>query len=923
MTVATAASSSRRWLVPEVVQTSAMDCGPATLKCLLEGFGIAAGYGRLREACQTDVDGTSIDTLEEVANQLGLGAEQISIPVDHLFLPTAAALPAIVVTRHRDGSLHFVVVWRRHGAWLQVMDPAVGRRWVTRQRFAEEIYRHTHAVPAEEWRQWFTSEDGLGPLRQRLRAVGVSEPESRALIDRALAIPGWFGAATLDAALRLVRSMVTARGVAPGHEAVRVLTALFDRTCRTTAGKTTGDEVVDIYALIPPHYWSVTPDPQTQDPQNPQLRLHAAVLLRVPRAGKAPAIGASQGTSQRPLSPELAAALREPRPHPIRTVWHMLREDGVLAPLALAGAIVLAAGAILVETLLFRGLFDMASMLAQPLQRLGAVLAVLAFAAVLLLIQVPIILETARFGRHLETRLRMALLRKLPRLTDRYFHSRPISDMAERSHAIQSARAVPALGMQLVQVASELVLTLAGILLIDPPAIVLAAAIAGIAVVLSAAAQPMINERDLRVRNHAAAMYGFYLDALLGLVPVRAHGAQQAVSRQHEGLLVEWARSSRGLIRMSLVTGALQAIACTGLAGWLLIDHFQRAGGVTGADLLLVYWVLKLPAIGRTICGLALAYPGQRNALLRLLEPLSAPADGAAPAPVGDSSGVPRSAPRTTSHADTAPRAARIEIRAGTVVAAGHTILRDVALAVAPGEQVAIVGRSGAGKSTLLGLLLGWHRLAQGTLTVDGEAPTGVALEALRRRTAWVDPAVQLWNQTFLDNLGYACAQEPLDRIGGIVDVAGLRGVLQKLPQGLQTLLGEGGGLLSGGEGQRVRLARALLQQDARLVLLDEPFRGMDRARRSALLGEARQWWRDATLLCVTHDVGETLGFDRVLVVEDGRILEDGRPSELAAAPSRYRQLLDTEAHVRDRMWQGTQWRRLRLVDGRLEEAAP
>ncbi len=69
--------SRRRMLVPEVVQTSAMDCGPASLKCLAEGFGIPVSYGRLREACQTDVDGTSIDTMEEVAVQLGLEAEQI------------------------------------------------------------------------------------------------------------------------------------------------------------------------------------------------------------------------------------------------------------------------------------------------------------------------------------------------------------------------------------------------------------------------------------------------------------------------------------------------------------------------------------------------------------------------------------------------------------------------------------------------------------------------------------------------------------------------------------------------------------------------------------------------------------------------------------------------------------------------------
>jgi ABC-type bacteriocin/lantibiotic exporter with double-glycine peptidase domain len=77
----------RRWVVPEVVQTSAMDCGPAALKCILEGFGIPVSYGRLREACQTYVDGTSIDTMEEVAVQLGLDAEQIMLPAGSPGLP--------------------------------------------------------------------------------------------------------------------------------------------------------------------------------------------------------------------------------------------------------------------------------------------------------------------------------------------------------------------------------------------------------------------------------------------------------------------------------------------------------------------------------------------------------------------------------------------------------------------------------------------------------------------------------------------------------------------------------------------------------------------------------------------------------------------------------------------------------------------
>jgi ABC-type bacteriocin/lantibiotic exporter with double-glycine peptidase domain len=940
----------QRWLVPEVVQTSAMDCGPATLKCLLEGFNIPVSYGRLREACQTDVDGTSIDTLEDIATQLGVPVEQISIPLDHVFLPQSAPLPAIIVTRHRDGAAHFVVAWRRHGAWLQLMDPSIGRRWVRCQKFAEEIYQHTQGVTAREWREWAGTADSLEPLRERLAALGADENDARSLIGNALADAGWFRMGALDASVRLVQSVITAGGVRAGAQAVKLLTALFRRTCDSVTGKGANgssgasDDSVDVYALIPPHYWSVTPDPETVDHNDPKLQLHGAVLLRVmappqtgvsKHAGDAPvamSAVAPAPVSARPLSVELAAALNEKPAHPLNTIWELLRMDGLLAPLALIGAMAIAAGAILVEMLLFRGLFDMAGLLTQPLQRLGAAAALITFALILLVIQVPIVLETARMSRHLEVRLRMTLLRKLPRLTDRYFHSRPVSDMAERSHSIQMARHVPAMGLQFVQVLCELALTLAGIVLIDASAAWGALAIAVFAIVLSAAAQPMINERDLQVRNHAGALYGFYLDALLGLTPIRTHAAEKAVSRQHEGLLVTWARASRGLYQMSLLTGGVQSLVCMGIAGYVLVDHFLRAGGVTGGDLLLVYWVLKLPAIGGTISALAHAYPAQRNALLRLLEPLSAPEEAAAlnekdlkivKNRKDDASG------ESVNQPDDAFQEGSVDIHltGGRVLAAGHTILQDLDLTIAPGEHVAIVGKSGAGKSSLIGLLLGWHRLAQGTLKVGGEPLAGAALEQLRRHTAWVDPGIQVWNRSFMENVAYATHTgadaaahegECLARMGGVVESAHLRGVLQKLPQGLQTYLGEGGALLSGGEGQRVRLARAFLQTDVRLALLDEPFRGMDRGQRGLLLADARQWWKDVTLLCVTHDVGETQGFDRVLVIEDGRIVEDGAPSALASRASRYRELLDTEQRVRDNLWQGAQWRRLQLREGRL-----
>jgi ATP-binding cassette subfamily B protein len=238
---------------------------------------------------------------------------------------------------------------------------------------------------------------------------------------------------------------------------------------------------------------------------------------------------------------------------------------------------------------------------------------------------------------------------------------------------------------------------------------------------------------------------------------------------------------------------------------------------------------------------------------------------------------------------------------------------------------VAIVGASGAGKSSLVGLLLGWHRLAEGRLSVDGQPLDAAEQETLRRQTAWVDPGVQLWNASFLDNLGYATGDDGLARVGEVIEAARLRGVLAKLPQGLQTPLGEGGARLSGGEGQRVRLGRAMLQSDVRLALLDEPFRGLDRGQRSDMLADARRWWQHSTLLCVTHDVGETLGFGRVLVVDEGRIVEDGVPTELAAGDTAYARLLQAEAQVRSAMWHSDgatpsdaapTWRHVRIEGG-------
>ena len=212
-----ATSGQRRLIVPEVVQISAMDCGPASLKCLLEGYGISVSYGRLREACQTDVDGTSINTMEEVAVQLGLEAEQIMLPVDHLLIAEAQAFPAIVVVRHAGNLTHFIIVWRSHGGFVQVMDPAIGRRWLTAGQLLDELYVHMTPVPATAWREWAGTDEFLGALRRRLTQLGLSRRAGGCLVDAALADPSWHALAALDASTRMVDTLVRAGGLRSGQ----------------------------------------------------------------------------------------------------------------------------------------------------------------------------------------------------------------------------------------------------------------------------------------------------------------------------------------------------------------------------------------------------------------------------------------------------------------------------------------------------------------------------------------------------------------------------------------------------------------------------------------------------------------------------------------------------------------------------------
>lgn len=861
-----------RFFVPETIQTSAVDCGPAALKSLLEGFGIGVSYGRLREACQTGLDGASIDTIEFVAGELGLNAQQVMIPPDYLALDETV-LPAVVVTRLPTGYTHFVVVWRKVGSFFQIMDPASGRRWVRIRDFLASVYVHRHIVPADGWREWMSSGEAMRVLLRRITSFG-GEQFARDVTDRQLRETGWLPLARLDAATRLTDALVRNGAVRRGAEGERLLEAFL----------TTED-------TIPEPYWSVSAA------QGDQVVLRGAVLIRISRVSGEAATETTNG--------ELAAAVREPRVRPLARALALLGPATRRAlPLAAIGAMVLGITSV-AEGLLFRSLFDFVTDVGLPQERIATIGAFAILAALLVALDYAVTSRVVTWGRELEARFAAALFGRLASLRSDYFGSRLVSDMAERAHAISELRSLPFLLSRALRSAATFAITLAALIYLMPWAS--ATLVIGALVLLGIAFSfaPIFAEIDLRARTHSGGLTRFYLDALAGLGAIHAHSAERVVRREHESLMTDWVRALRRQIAAAVSQTTILAVAGFALTA-VLIRRYLGSVEDPGGVLLIAYWALNLPAVAAEIAQALQTWASQRSVILRLLEPLDAPAEEAGVDLPDDADAI----------------GVAIEFRGAVFAAAGHQILSGVDLVIPAGTHIGIVGSSGAGKSTLVGALLGWMQPSAGQVLVDGVHLTPARIASLRRKTAWVDPAIQLFNVPMEENIRYASGADDVARLPFALNEAELYEVLQRIPDS-QMPLGEGGGMLSGGEGQRVRVARALMQARPRLIILDEAFRGMDRMMRTDLLRRCRRLWSDSTFLFVTHDVDETADCDRVVVMQAGRVVEYDTPDALiACGDSLYNRMRESNRAIRDEIWGSPMWRRLELRNGHMAEDA-
>lgn len=217
--------------------------------------------------------------------------------------------------------------------------------------------------------------------------------------------------------------------------------------------------------------------------------------------------------------------------------------------------------------------------------------------------------------------------------------------------------------------------------------------------------------------------------------------------------------------------------------------------------------------------------------------------------------------------------------------------LNDVSFEIRPGETVALVGPSGAGKSTIAALLLRFVEPGQGTITVNGEPLAGIPAGAWREYLAWVPQRPTLFDDSAAANIRLARPDATLDEVIEAAKLAHAHEFISALPQGYDTPLGERGARLSGGQAQRIALARAFLR-DAPLVLLDEATARLDPANEALIRAAMARLLEGRTALVIAHRLNTVTRADRIVVLEGGRIAQMGTHTDLLAASGLYRRLV-------------------------------
>lgn len=353
-------------------------------------------------------------------------------------------------------------------------------------------------------------------------------------------------------------------------------------------------------------------------------------------------------------------------------------------------------------------------------------------------------------------------------------------------------------------------------------------------------------------------------------------------------------------VRQSVFTTLLTLVSALALAAVYGVGGLQAiAGTLNPGDV--VTLALLLTRLYAPLTGLANARVEIMSALVSFdrvfevldLEPLIQDAPDARPIPAG---------PVTLEVEDvhfSYPSADQVSLASLEEVAVldrrgGQEVLHGISFTVRPGQTYALVGTSGAGKSTIASLLARLYDVGSGAIRYNGTDIRDVTSASLHSTVGMVTQDGHLFHDTIRGNLTLAAPDATEEQIWDAIDRSRLRRVVEGLPDGLDTVVGERGYRLSGGERQRMTIARLLLASP-RVVLLDEATAALDSTSERAVQEALAEALTGRTAVVIAHRLSTIRSADRILVVEDGRVVEEGAHAELLAAGGRYAELYRTQ----------------------------
>jgi ATP-binding cassette subfamily B protein len=223
----------------------------------------------------------------------------------------------------------------------------------------------------------------------------------------------------------------------------------------------------------------------------------------------------------------------------------------------------------------------------------------------------------------------------------------------------------------------------------------------------------------------------------------------------------------------------------------------------------------------------------------------------------------------------------------------GEQIFEDFSLSFRPGERVGLVGHSGGGKSTLFALLQRFYDVQSGRILIDGQDVARVTQDSLRETIGVVPQDISLFHRSVMENIRYGKPDATDDEVLEAAITARCD-FIEKLPAGMRTIVGERGVKLSGGQRQRIAIARAFLK-DAPLLLLDEATSALDSDSEEVIREALGRLMSGRTVIAIAHRLSTVRNFDRIVVLQTGRVVQDGPPDHLVRREGLYRELVKRE----------------------------